>query len=104
MELGEFRDRKVLPTPLEIIGHTTPAGAAQPPSPAPAPTPAGLERGKEVEAVVTGDWEKARVPVDLPDGLKGKLKASRKDAPKKGERLKVVVDRRQGDFYLVELP
>ena len=104
MPLEEFRHRKVLPTPLEIIGHTTPAGAAQPPSAAPVPTPAGLERGKEVEAVVTGDWEKARVPVDLPDGLKGKLKVSRKDAPKKGERLKVVVDRRQGDFYIVELP
>jgi len=104
MELGEFGDRKVLPTRLEIVGHTTPAGAAQPPSPAPAPTPAGLETGKEAEAVVTGDWEKGRVPVDPPDGLKGKLKASRKDTPKKGERLKAVVDRRHGDFHLVELP
>jgi CRISPR-associated protein (TIGR03986 family) len=106
--LKEFTQRKVLPSPPAVAGEGADGATGRPHVPEAmaetAPAEPGLEQWQQVEATVTSGWSKGEVRVDLPNGLKGKLKVSKKDAPAKGETLTVAVERQQGAFYLVVLP
>ena len=103
---NEYKDRRVLPTPRGVL-HGKQADAPLParrkPKPRVPATPM-LKRGQPVQATVTGVWGKGRVPVDLEGGLKANLKVSRKKAPQPGAQLTVVVERKQGKYYLVRMP
>ena len=86
---NEYKDRKVLPTPLKVLENNTPSGRQshsgsgdnrqieQPPPPARPQPQSKYKVGKEVQGKVVGTWKKGKVEVEF-NGDKGVLKESKK--------------------------
>ncbi|MCB0196279.1 MAG: TIGR03986 family CRISPR-associated RAMP protein [Anaerolineae bacterium] len=105
MELGAFRRRKVLPTPVEVLRSAPSEKTFAPPPEPEAEKPPVYAVGFTFEATIGGEWEIGGSPLTMPNGDPAVLKASRKKVKKlMGRTVTVVVKEiKRGVYYLTQV-